>query len=60
MQALISLYQPIKNMTILLYYFGVLKYDDIFGNPWETQFCIMLANPDTREVGFCDGFNDLK
>jgi len=55
----ISEYPYIKNRKLFLYYFGILKYDDIFGNHRETQFCIYLANPDTKEVGFCDSFNDL-
>jgi hypothetical protein len=60
MQTLLSEYLLIKNKALVLYYFGILKYEDIFGNPWETQFCILLANPETKEVGFCDGFNDLR
>jgi hypothetical protein len=58
-QTLVSQYQFIKNKQLFLYYFGILKYDDIFGNHRETQFCIYLANPDTKEVGICDAFNDL-
>lgn len=58
-QQLIPQYQLIKNKTILLYYFGIFKYDDVFGNHRETQYCILLANPDTKEAGFCDAFNDL-
>jgi hypothetical protein len=58
-QELISEYPYIKNKTLHLYYFGVLKYDDVLGNHRETKFCILLANPDTKESGFCDEFNDL-
>lgn len=43
-----------------MYCFGVLKYDDVFGNHRETEYCIYLANPDTKEVGVCDTFNDVK
>jgi len=50
----------IKNKSLFLYYFGILKYDDIFGGHWETQYCVYLADPDTKELGFCDAFNDLK
>jgi hypothetical protein len=59
MQTLVSQYQAIKNKQLLLYYFGILKYDDVSGQHRETQYCILLANPDTKEAGFCDSFNDL-
>jgi hypothetical protein len=58
-QALISQYTQIKNKQLFLYYYGILKYEDIFGKPHETQFCIYLSNPDTKEAGVCDSFNDL-
>ncbi|HEX4032394.1 MAG TPA: hypothetical protein VHX20_18660 [Terracidiphilus sp.] len=58
-QTLISQYTQIKNKKLFLYYFGLLKYDDTFGKPHETQFCILLANPDTKKAGMCDAFNDL-
>jgi hypothetical protein len=49
----------IKSRQLFLYYYGLLKYGDIAGNPHESQFCILLANPDTKEAGICDSFNDL-
>jgi hypothetical protein len=52
-------YSLIKNGHLLLYYFGVVRYDDGFGNQKWTRFCIMLANPQTGEAGYCDRFNDL-
>ncbi len=58
-QTLISQYQTIKNKELFLYYFGILKYDDALGKRRETQFCILLANLDTKQPGFCDAFNDL-
>ncbi len=58
-QTLISQYPLIKNKQLFLYYFGILKYDDAFGRHRETQFCIFLANLETKEAGFCDAFNDL-
>jgi len=58
-QILISQYMQIKSKNLFLYYFGVLKYDDASGNSHETQFCIYLSNPDTKESGICDSFNDL-
>lgn len=57
--ALISQYEAIKSGALILYYFGTLRYDDAFGKKRETQYCIFLANPSTKEIGFCDDFNDL-
>jgi hypothetical protein len=58
-QTLVSQYKSIKSKQLFLYYFGILKYGDSFGKMRETQYCIFLADPDTKEVGFCDAFNDL-
>lgn len=59
LQELVPKFQDIKTGKITLYYFGILKYDDVFGNHRETQYCIFLANPETKQAAFCDGFNDL-
>lgn len=59
LHALMSSYQDIKNGSLLLYYFGILKYTDAFDIPRQTQFCIFLTNPETKEPAFCDSFNDL-
>ncbi|MGD1025429.1 MAG: hypothetical protein ABR880_21810 [Candidatus Sulfotelmatobacter sp.] len=58
-QTLVQQYNLIKNKKLLLYYFGILKYDDNSGGHHKTQYCISLANPDTKEPGFCEAFNDL-
>lgn len=58
-QILVSQYSLIKTKQLFLYYFGVLKYDDVFGNHRQTEYCIYLANPDTKEAGVCDTFNDV-
>ncbi len=58
-KTLASQFQNIKNGGLIFYYFGILKYDDAFGTPRQTQFCIYLANLTTKDVGFCDSFNDL-
>jgi hypothetical protein len=58
-QDLISRFRDIKDRTATLYYFGILRYDDIFGNHRETQFCVFLADPDTKQMGICDAFNDV-
>lgn len=56
---LISKFHEIKGKKLILYYFGILKYDDISGNHRETQYCVFLADPETKQLGFCDAFNDL-
>jgi hypothetical protein len=58
-EVLVSQYKAIKEKRVFLYLYGILKYDDIFGNHRQTQWCIFLANPDTKEIGVCDAFNDL-
>jgi hypothetical protein len=58
-QLIMSHFQEIRDKKYFLYYFGIVKYDDVFGGPHETQYCIFLANPTTKEVGICDAFNDL-
>jgi hypothetical protein len=58
-QILASQYAQIKNKQLFLYYYGLLKYEDTSGKPHETQFCILLADPDTKAAGMCDSFNDL-
>jgi hypothetical protein len=56
---LASEHKLIKSKQLLLYYYGIIKYDDIFGHPHQTQWCIYLANPETKDIGMCDAFNDL-
>jgi hypothetical protein len=58
-QTLVSQYTQIKNRQLFLYYYGLLKYEGVPGETNETQFCILLADPDTKEPGMCDTFNDL-
>ena len=58
-QALNVWYKPIKDKKVFIYYFGLIKYNDIFGEPHTTEYCIYLANPDTNAIGNCDFFNEL-
>jgi hypothetical protein len=58
-QKLLDLYGQIKNKSLFLYYYGILKYDDNSGRHHETEFCFALANIDTKEAFVCDSFNDL-
>jgi cell division protein FtsL len=55
----IAKFPDIKSGKATLYYFGILKYDDIFSKPHRTNFCIFLADPSTKQIGFCNAFNDL-
>ena len=59
MQVLTSQFKQIKDKKLFMYYYGILRYEDIFGRAHETQYCVLLADPDTREAGICDTFNDL-
>jgi len=52
-------FQFIKAKTHVLYYYGILKYDDVFRNHRTTEYCIFLADPDAKRIGICDSFNDL-
>ena len=55
-----SRYQLIKDEKQFAYIFGIIKYDDVFGNERETDYCIFLADPDKAQIGICDNFNDIK
>ena len=56
---LLAQFPDIQKGNLVLYYYGILRYDDIFNMTHETQFCIYLADPKTKRVGVCDAFNDL-
>lgn len=58
-QFLRSRFAAIKAKSLILYYFGILKYDDVFGKHRETQFCLAVADPEKKEISYCDNFNDL-
>ena len=58
-QTLISQYPLIKSGRLFLYYFGILRYKDNAGVQRDTHFCVLLQNVQTKQGGFCDGFNDL-
>ena len=59
-RALISRYKDIKAKSTILYLYGILKYDDAFGNHRQTKYCLYLADPDRKRIGYCDGFNDIE
>jgi hypothetical protein len=54
-----SKFQNILDGTLTLYYYGTVKYDDVFGNHRSTNFCIYLADAKIKMGAFCRDFNDL-
>jgi len=60
MQDIRDRFEQIKSKKLMLYYFGTLRYDDIFGSTHSTDFCIFLADPDLKDnLAYCQEFNDL-
>jgi hypothetical protein len=58
-QDIVSEFPLIKDKRLILYYFGILRYDDNSGRHRATQFCFFLADIDTQTLGFCNRFNDM-
>lgn len=56
--ALIKNFSEIQSGRQILYY-GTFRYKDAFGMTRHTEFCVFLANPDTKEINYCDAHNDL-
>lgn len=52
-------YKQISDGSVSLYYFGTIRYDDIFGRHWNTNYCIFLADPQKKMFAYCDEFNDI-
>lgn len=52
-------YDAIKGKVQILYIFGEYEYRDLTGRTRDTRYCLYLANPDTKTVQFCDGFNNM-
>jgi hypothetical protein len=52
-------YDAIKSKVEILYVFGEYEYRDISGRSHTTRFCVFISDPDTKEVQFCDGFNQI-
>lgn len=57
---IISNFASINDGRLILYYFGTITYDDIFGRPHRTNYCIVFLNPKIKETGSCDTFNDIQ
>jgi hypothetical protein len=58
-QRLLPLLPSIRDKKMLLYYYGILKYDDNLGTQRETQYCLFLADAKTKQTAMCGAFNDL-
>jgi hypothetical protein len=46
-----------SNGKLVLYYYGRLQYEDIFGNAHETNFCMYMGR-DLATMEFCNTHND--
>lgn len=55
----IASYKDIKEKKAIIYYYGSLRYDDIYGNHRSTNYCIYLANPDTKSIFSCNEFTGM-
>jgi head-tail adaptor len=58
-QDLISKFELIQDKHLIAYFFGEILYADFTGHSRTTQFCIFLADPETKALAYCDRFNDL-
>jgi hypothetical protein len=56
---IVALYPFIMSGQQFLYYFGELRYQDVYGADHFTDFCIYMADPRTQGLAFCKDFNDL-
>jgi hypothetical protein len=54
-----SHFNEISEGRLTLYYYGTLRYDDVFGRRRTTNFCIYLADAKRKIGAFCRDFNDL-
>lgn len=52
-------YDDILAGTTILYFYGRIAYSDTFGKVHHTELCIVLANPETKELQFCRKRNEL-
>lgn len=55
-----SYYDDITQGRRILYYFGILKYTDAFGNSRQTTYCIYIQNPKSKTTAYCDEFNRIQ
>ncbi len=56
---IINSYEQINEGKLTLYYFGILKYDDAFGQHRRTNYCLYIADPKKKQIGICNVFNDI-
>lgn len=42
-----------------LSFFGEISYDDVASVHHRTQVCVFMIDPETRELGFCNGWSDM-
>jgi hypothetical protein len=53
-------YPAIKQHILFLYYFGQATYLDIDNRPHTTRFCLVLAQPETKQLAHCGKGNDME
>jgi hypothetical protein len=58
-RTVVSNFPIIRDKKIVLYYYGMLRYDDNSGQRRSTEFCVYLADFSTKTFGFCNKFNDM-
>lgn len=54
-----SAFQAIKSGSMILYYYGDLQYLDLSGKTRDTEFCVFLAYPQTKELERCKEHNEI-
>src|ERR1700688_1890855 len=52
-------YQAIKDHLLYAYYFGLATYVDNDNRLRTTRFCLMLAEPETKQLAHCGKGNDM-
>ena len=53
-------YEAIKDGKRFLYVIGELRYKDIYGRDGLTEFCLLLDNPATKQLIFCQFHTMMK
>ncbi len=49
----------VKDGTKIIYFAGEVRYDDIFGRPHRTQFCLYRAHPEDQVLAACTDFHNM-
>lgn len=52
-------YPAIKQGTVFLYYFGQATYVNVDNRPHTTKFCLVLAQPENKQLAYCGKGNEM-